>query len=225
MMRRLIITMFFLSLCVLFGCGHESPRTGGDDAAARDDMNTFSGEMSPFEAARFLHMRGVAGDEQAAEQANARLVELLAEQPDDMLVRAYAGSSYLLLARDATLPWDKLDLAKKGLALLDDAVEKAPDRIRVRFVRGVATGNLPGGFGRADQSRADIAWAAERVTDRSEDEDLPAEVEASIHFHYARHLNEQGDVEQARAHWRQAVDLAPDSKAGRAAREALGKHS
>ncbi|GAB4342048.1 MAG: hypothetical protein Kow0037_29100 [Calditrichia bacterium] len=71
-------------------------------------------------------------------------------------VQAYLGSLTALKGKYADLPWSKVKWVKRGLALLDEAVELAPRDPEVRFIRGSTTWYLPFFFKRKDQSIADF---------------------------------------------------------------------
>lgn len=62
------------------------------------------------------------------------------------------------MARDALKPAQRLDLAKQGLALLDEAVAAAPDEPSFRMLRGKIAYRLPEQFfHRADTAIEDYA--------------------------------------------------------------------
>ena len=125
--------------CVLIGLG--GCRSGAGDPVVTDRPEAMGRAVA-------LHLRGVAGDEAAARGAQ-RVFEALAESgADSPRLRVYRGSAMLLEAKRTALPWGKGDLVKRGVAMMDHAVEAAPEDAEVRRVRGsVAAGaaRLDGG--------------------------------------------------------------------------------
>lgn len=93
-----------------------------------------------------MHNEGVAGSKEAVRSAQAQFQSLRAQYPDNATVKAYYGSTLALMARDAIKPAEKLDLAKQGLALLDEAVASDPYESSFRMLRGKIAFRLPEQF-------------------------------------------------------------------------------
>ena len=95
--------------------------------------------------------------------------------------------------------------------MLDGAVAAAPDNLEIRFLRGASLYHLPGLFGKRPQAEADFRWVTEHVHNGS----LPADLAAAAFYFdgltYARQRNQPA----ARQAWQTAIELAPDSKAGK----------
>jgi len=89
------------------------------------------------------HNAGVAGNKAAVQRAQAQFQSLREQYPDNATVLAYSGSTLALMARDALKPVERLDLAKQGLALLDQAVAAAPGEPSFRMLRGKIAFRLP----------------------------------------------------------------------------------
>jgi hypothetical protein len=157
-----------------------------------------------------LYYLGVAEDQakplKEAEQLFARLHDA---DPDDALVRAYLGSLALKKAKRVWAPWKKGELSKRGIMLLDAAVEAAPEDPHVRFVRAATTYHLPKEFERRDQTRADFAWLAARAEQQVGRGALPAELAAAALVRYATLVDDAAGRKLAR----RAVQLAPESHA------------
>jgi len=168
-----------------------------------------------FRQARELHLRGAAGDEEAAEKALELLEELVRESPNDPLTLAYLGSAKLLEAKRAWLPWRKQALGEEGLGLLDQAVAGRPANLEIRFLRGMSSYPLPSLFGRGKQAAEDFAFVAERAG--RPDKGMEARVAAGACYYHGLCLEETGRGEEARAYWKRAVKLSPGSDFARAA--------
>lgn len=119
------------------------------------------GEPSPeLEALReegiALHDAAVEGDEDAADKAVEALRRYLERLPGDGEARAYLGSAYALMARDASSVANKVRYANRGLRHLDRALEAAPREFAVRLVRANVNASLPEMFKRADAALEDM---------------------------------------------------------------------
>lgn len=104
-----------------------------------------------------LYARGLRGDRAAVEDCITRLEAVLQREPQNQLARVYLGSSLTLRSRDLGFGRTKLSTLRAGLALMDEAVQAAPDDPQVRLARARTTEALPKIFGRASQSRSDFA--------------------------------------------------------------------
>jgi hypothetical protein len=176
-----------------------------------------------FEAARNQHLLGVAGDDDAAELALAQLERLGAERPEAALVQAYLGSAVVLAAKRAWMPWNKGELAERGLRLLYAAVDAADpgEEAEVRFLRAMSSHPLPGFFGQAETAAADFRWLAERAESAVEDGTLAPEMAAAALWFHGEILEDAGDEAAAVTCWRRAAGIAPDSEHGGMAAERL----
>src|SRR5215203_590652 len=76
--------------------------------------------------ARERYYQAVDGDKGALPQAIRLWKDLRAAQPNNATVLAYSGSTQLLEASNTMAVWKKGNLSKDGLALLDEAVGRAP---------------------------------------------------------------------------------------------------
>ena len=196
--------------------GKEAARQVGGAVAAQNQPGD---REAPDEAIR-LHLEGVAGDDDAAERALGRLIELHGADPADNLTAAYLGSARVLAAKRYLAPWKKGETCMQGLALLDEAVESAPEDLEIRFLRAVSTYPLPAFFRRRAESAADFAWLAARCEKAVEDERLsPAVAALSLVRHGDVHAPD--DLASARDAWQLACELAPGTEAAREAAEKL----
>ena len=103
-----------------------------------------------------LHDSAREGEENAAERAVDALERYLERFPEDAEARAYLGSAYALMGRDASSVVNKMRYANRGLRHLDGALEAAPRRFPVRMIRAYVNSSLPKLFGRADEALEDM---------------------------------------------------------------------
>ena len=120
-----------------------------------------AGEVSPEflalrEQAIALHDRAVEGDEGAAETAVSHLERYLDRVSTDWEARAYLGSVYAMMARDASSVMNKTRYANRGLRHLDRALEGAPRMFSVRLIRARVNSSLPKMFGRGGAALDDM---------------------------------------------------------------------
>ena len=120
-----------------------------------------AGEASPEvmtlrEQAIELHARAVEGEEGAAEQAASRLERYLDRVAHDAEARAYLGSAYTMMARDASSVVNKTRYANRGMRHLDRALEASPRMFSVRLIRARVNSSLPKMFDRAAAALEDM---------------------------------------------------------------------
>lgn len=168
--------------------------------------------------AKALYYRAVAGDEAARKQSAAEFKRLAARDPEDPEVMAYRGSLDLLEAGKTWAVWRKYELSKQGMLLLDQAVERAPENLEVRFVRAATTRKLPAFFDRKQQSKDDLTFLSGRVDSAARRGQLdPALASAALYF-FAQDV---ATGERKNKALRLAVKIAPESRAGQEAAKAL----
>lgn len=90
-----------------------------------------------------LHDRAVQGDKGATKEAYALLRKAHEADPADPVAEAYFGSATALCGRDAVDPNERFSQAMRGLKILDRAVQKAPDNVKVRTLRAYVCHRLP----------------------------------------------------------------------------------
>ena len=103
-----------------------------------------------------LHDAARAGDEEAAESAVDTLERYLKRFPKDGEARAYLGSSYAMMGRDASSVVNKMRYTNRGLRHLDRALDTAPRDFTVRFIRARVNASLPSMFNRGEAALADM---------------------------------------------------------------------
>ena len=103
-----------------------------------------------------LHSRAVEGDEDAAGKAVTQLERYLERFSTDIEARAYLGSAYTLMARDASSVVNRMRYANRGLRHLDRALDSGPGEFTVRLVRANVNSNLPKMFERGSAALDDL---------------------------------------------------------------------
>lgn len=165
----IVVLVAIVGVCSGFAGCRAAP-TASDDAAVEDaacEDAACGGAASPgtdlLAPVLDQFYDGLVGDDRAAARVETELETIRERLGDDPRVLAYLGSARLLAARRSSLPWNRLSAARKGLALLDRAVDVAGDDVEIRFLRGITTRPLPGFFGRARIAKSDLAFALERA--------------------------------------------------------------
>ena len=82
-----------------------------------------------------LHDRALEGDEDAAEKAVEQLERYLDRFSKDGEARAYLGSAYAMMARDASSVVNKTRYANRGLRHLDSRTGRGSRNFTVRMIR------------------------------------------------------------------------------------------
>ncbi len=91
------------------------------------------------------HDQGKAGDLEAIHKANHLLTRLRLEEPKNLVIKAYHGSTSILLAGNADNPIEKRKLAIRGNMLLNNAVTGSAEdnKNKLRLLRYQAASLLP----------------------------------------------------------------------------------
>ena len=108
------------------------------------------------EQAIALHYRAVEGDEDAAEQAVARLERYLERFAGDVEARAYLGSAYAMMARDASSVANRIRYSNRGLRHLDRTLDTGAEEFTVRLIRANVNSSLPKMFARGGAALDDL---------------------------------------------------------------------
>ena len=118
------------------------------------------------EQAIALHNRAVGGEEDSAEQAVAQLERYLKRFAGDVEARAYLGSAYTMMARDASSVVNKTRYANRGLRHLDRALDAGAGNFTVRMIRANVNASLPKMFER-DGAALDDMLALDEIYRRA----------------------------------------------------------
>ncbi|HEY8668011.1 MAG TPA: hypothetical protein VIL86_15270, partial [Tepidisphaeraceae bacterium] len=212
----------FLMVFGLLGCGAKA-RPAAAIAALRVAATQPSFKQRLTEA-KDLFYRSVAGDRDALPEGQKILQELGGGESPDPQVVAYTAAAELLEANRASMPWDKVRLAREGLALQDKAVASAPDNLEVRFLRGVTDFQMPEYLGRHDMGVADLAAVAEVAEQASRTGRLDKRAAAASLVYHGKALEQQFRIPEAIAAWQAAIRISPDSPGGIDAVKHLAEH-
>ena len=151
----------YLFAAALSLAGTSIPALVAPPAVAAEATAGSAGEPSPeLEALReegiALHDKAREGDEDAAEKAVEALERYLARFPKDGEARAYLGSSYAMMGRDASSVASKMRYTNRGLRHLDRALDAAPRDFAVRLIRAGVNASLPKMFNRGEAATGDM---------------------------------------------------------------------
>ena len=174
-------------------------------------------------AARLDYFRGLTGDGDAADRAQAEFASLERAHPRDATVMAYEGSLQLLDAARTWAVWNKHKLATEGLAKLDRAVEIAPEDLEVRFIHAETTWHLPFFYHRKEQAEQDFAFIAPRAELAAVRGTLAPQIAAAALDNYGHILAGKGDSSGARQVFLAAVRVDSASPGGRDASKHLSE--
>ncbi|MBN2030589.1 hypothetical protein JW824_10125 [bacterium] len=112
-------------------------------------------EENKITLARKLFYQSVENEERLEEAFN--LFEEIGENESlEGLALTYMGALTALKGKYAFLPITKYRHVQKGLQLMDDGIQKSPDNIEARFIRGMTCYYLPFFFNRKKTAREDF---------------------------------------------------------------------
>ena len=103
-----------------------------------------------------LHDAARDGDGPAARRAVEPLERYLDRFANDGEARAWLGSVYAMMGRDAASIFNKMRYTNRGLRHLDRALDTAPRSFTVRLIRARVNSSLPKMFGRDDEALEDM---------------------------------------------------------------------
>lgn len=109
-----------------------------------------------FTEAVALHDAARDGDKDAVKPTIEMLTALRKAEPENGEVLAYLGSAYALAARDSKGVVARMRNSNKGLRLLDQALERAPQNFTVRMIRAWVNKSMPAMFDREDDAIKDM---------------------------------------------------------------------
>jgi len=156
----------------------------------------------------------------AARQRGRSVVEALEEvdvflkdNPDDVVATMYQGSLYTMRGGDSFLPWKKLYYLRKGVDLMDSAMERLAKarphgrdpELEMLLVRAITNARIPRVFNRAGLARRDLASIFEHPGFST----LPERVRAEVLAWIALYAREDGEAKRAEDAIAEARDLDP----------------
>ena len=144
-----------------------------------------------------LHDTARDGDEEAVEPAIEMLTVLNRAVPENVEVIAYLGSSYALVARYETGWFARWHNGRKGLKLLDQALERAPKSFTVRMVRAWVYDAMPTFLGYADDAIEEMLALHRIFSSLDTPSKKMAEAMVPFYKHLIANAPERGDWE----HW------------------------
>lgn len=155
-----------------------------------------------------LYRRGLSGDKAAVTECIAKLEALLKTDGGNQLARVYLGSALTLRSRDLAFGPTKLQVLRRGVAVMDEAVAAAPTDPKIRLARALTTSALPAILGYRAASRRDfeeLAAMAGRQPDKFEPGDLQI-----VYYNAGLVAKDAGDKDRATECWRQARQHSVD---------------
>lgn len=135
----------------------------------------------------------------------------LQSNPDDVVATMYQGSLYTMLAGDSFFPWKKIYYLRKGVDLMDSAMERLAyaerhgrdPQLEMLLVRAITNARIPRVFNRAGLARRDL----DRILEHSGFPALPKEVRAEVLAWFARYAREDGETARAESAMAEARKL------------------
>jgi hypothetical protein len=161
-----------------------------------------------------LHQKAQVGGEKENKELFVLLEKESKNRPEDALIKCYWGSSYTLKARDAMGPM-KLFYVKKGIRLMDEAVEADSKDPMVRFVRGATDFHLPEFL---DQGRAaldDFEWLMDYLMKDPAAQTLPIGVRQNMFYFAGLTFKKFSKPTLATKAWTEGEVLDEQSEAGK----------
>ena len=171
--------------------------------------------------ARAEYFANLQGDHAAGEKAQQDFAALSQDFPGNAVVDAYSGSLELLQAARTWAIWDKRRLANEGLAKMDQAVNRDPGNLEVRFIRAASDWHLPFFYKRHNQAADDFTYIAQRAEAAVASGTLPPELAAAALDYYGQVLAERSDNHGAKQAFEAAVRVDGSSPGGKDALKRL----
>jgi tetratricopeptide (TPR) repeat protein len=170
-----------------------------------------------MELGRLYHDKAAAGDADAIDNGFRCLDRLLSLDSANVIARAYRGDLWAMKARDSWWPPNKWSALRKGAAELDLAVGMAPDNMMVRLLRGMNALAAPGFLGRLSIALEDFIVLLKHPAFP----DQPKELRVSIYYYAGIAHKRADDYDKARALFRNAIAILPDSEFAKRSQEEL----
>lgn len=125
----------------------------------------------------------------------------LKDNPDDVVATMYQGSLYAMSAGDSFFPWKKLYYLRKGIDLMDTAMDRLANvrphgrdpELEMLLVRAMTNVRIPRVFNRGGLARQDLA----RITEHPDFSAVPEQVRAEVLAWTAFYARDDGDTTRA----------------------------
>jgi len=165
-----------------------------------------------FKLGDLCHDEGARDNAKAVELAEKYFKQLLAIEPTNAFATALLGSALTMRARDAFWPKTRLDYVKKGIRVMDTAVQLAPEDPDVRLVRAINSFHMPKFLERDEIAKADFTWLWQRV--EMKPEGLKDDLKQNVAFFYGRILKKQKKTKEAIEVWNKGHCVQPRIRSG-----------
>lgn len=103
-------------------------------------------DKGKISAGQELHRRALEGDQEALKTALDFFGQAHRDDPEDSLIAAYYADCLSAVGRDAADPGTMFANPYRAMRMIDDAVNKSPDDLRVRLLRAAHSLRLPEAF-------------------------------------------------------------------------------
>ena len=163
-----------------------------------------------IEEAIKLHHKGVDGDKKSVLAAEEKLEAMRTQDPENMLILVYLGSTYTLRSRDIGFGPKALDYLKKGGKTMDLAVETAPEDVQVLLVRAINFWSLPFFAGKKGQSEKDFLKLVEMIEKAPDQYDR--EMRQYIYLYAGLIYKDRKEYPLAVKMWNEGINLSPLTK-------------
>ena len=189
---------------------------GAEADLAKDPGNTNALKRAGIAS----HQLALFYGEDYAKKALIHLQAIVDKDRNDAVAMAYLGSSYALVARDASVIMDKVSNVNKGLSLVNRAVRTAPQDFVVRMVRGSVIFELPAMFKKAELAIEDFSYVESRFDNLPDIKDIDVPMlKAEVYYKLGSLIKEKGDKDAASTYFKKSVDAAPASQWARLAKK------
>ena len=190
--------LLFASLVFSEG-GFENKDLAALSAQAAQSKQRFDQNPSDHESLRTLgivyHYMAIRDSKTYAKKAVQYLEEAYQKKPDDSVVLCYLGSSYTMLAKDASDVSKRSDFINRGIESLDKAVGKDPNNITARLTRANNSKELQRSLNRRSTAHEDLEHVADLFEKGLR---VPSQLKASVYRSLADLYKEDGDPADAK---------------------------
>ncbi len=139
--------------------------------------------------------------------------------PEDALLLALLGSSTSMVGRDEWNIVTKMGKANEGFGFLDKAVTMAPDNVFIRMIRANNSLQIPKSFGRQKIAKGDLLHV-EGIINRAPKE-VTVGLQTQVYYKLGNIFKSEKDSSTAKAYFKKAAELSPDSEWGKKAKKEL----